>query len=105
MAEIVVITTISEYNSGKRIAKTLVEEKLAACVNIIPYVKSIYTWEGKVVEDDEAILIIKTESDVKDKIIKRIKEIHPYELPEIITLDITGGLENYLNWIRENVKS
>ncbi|ARM76579.1 divalent-cation tolerance protein CutA [Acidianus manzaensis] len=105
MAEIVVITTVSELASGKKIAKTLVEEKLAACVNIIPYVKSIYTWEGKIVEDDEAFLVIKTESSVKDKIIKRIKEIHPYELPEIITLDITGGLENYLNWIRENVKS
>lgn len=103
MSEIIVLTTISDITIGKKLARTLVEEKLAACVNIIPYVKSVYRWEGKVVEDDEALLVIKTEEEVKDRIIKRIKELHPYELPEIIVLNITGGLENYLKWVRENV--
>ncbi|MCY0874280.1 divalent cation tolerance protein CutA [Acidianus infernus] len=104
MTAIIVLTTISGLESGKKLARSLVEEKLAACVNIIPYVKSTYRWEGKVVEDDESLLIIKTDSSVKEKIIKRIKELHPYQLPEIITLDVTGGLENYLNWIAESVQ-
>ncbi|BDC19928.1 divalent-cation tolerance protein CutA [Acidianus sp. HS-5] len=104
MPAILVLTTISGLESGKKLAKTLVEERLAACVNIVPYVKSTYRWEGKVVEDDESLLVIKTDSSVKDKIIKRIKELHPYELPEIITLDVTGGLENYLNWIKDSVQ-
>lgn len=89
--------------TGKKIAKALVDERLAACVNLIPYVKSFYVWEGKTVEDDEGLLVIKTTKDALEKVIKRVKELHPYTLPEVISLDISGGLPEYLNWVVESV--
>ncbi len=104
MPAILILSTVSEIKTGKHIAKTLVDEKLAACVNIIPYTKSFYIWEGKTEEDDEALMIIKTEKDLENKIIQRIKELHPYSLPEIITFNISGGLPEYLNWIFESVR-
>ncbi|AWR95020.1 divalent-cation tolerance protein CutA [Acidianus brierleyi] len=104
MPAILILSTIPEIKTGKHIAKTLVDEKLAACVNIIPYIRSFYIWEGKTEEDDEALMIIKTEKDLENRIIQRIKELHPYSLPEIITFNISGGLPEYLNWIFESVR-
>jgi periplasmic divalent cation tolerance protein len=104
MPAILIFSTVSEIKTGEKIAKTLVDEKLAACVNIIPYIKSFYIWEGKTEEDDEALMIIKTEKELEDKIIQRIKELHPYSLPEIISFNISGGLPEYLNWIFESVR-
>ncbi|BDB98245.1 divalent-cation tolerance protein CutA [Saccharolobus caldissimus] len=96
-------STTNSMENAKKIAKILVDERLAACVNIVPYIKSFYRWEGKTVEDDEILLIIKTKSEIKDKVIKRIKELHTYQIPEIIALDITAGLPEYLKWIDDNV--
>lgn len=102
---IIALTTTSGLESAKKIAKTLVDERLAACVNIIPYIKSFYVWEGKTTEDDESLLVIKTEERLKDELIKRIKELHPYTLPEIIIINFNEGLPDYLKWISESVKS
>ncbi len=96
-------STTNSMENAKKIAKILVDERLAACVNIVPYIKSFYRWEGKTVEDDEILLIIKTKNEIKDKAIKRIKELHTYQIPEIIALDITAGLPEYLKWIDDNV--
>lgn len=96
-------STTNSMENAKKIAKILVDERLAACVNIVPYIKSFYRWEGKTVEDDEILLIIKTKNEIKDKVIKRIKELHTYQIPEIIALDITAGLPEYLKWIDDNV--
>ncbi|MDT7862629.1 MAG: divalent-cation tolerance protein CutA [Saccharolobus sp.] len=96
-------STTNSMENAKKIAKILVDERLAACVNIVPYIKSFYRWEGKTVEDDEILLIIKTKNEIKDKAIKRIKELHTYQIPEIIALDITAGLLEYLKWIDDNV--
>lgn len=96
-------STTNSMENAKKIAKILVDERLAACVNIVPYIKSFYRWEGKTVEDDEILLIIKTKNEIKDKVIKRIKELHIYQIPEIIALDITAGLPEYLKWIDDNV--
>jgi periplasmic divalent cation tolerance protein len=97
----VLFCTASEEESDK-IAKTLVEERLAACVNITA-VRSHYRWQGEVCEDNEALLIIKTVKSMVDKIIKRIREVHSYEVPEIIALPIVAGSEKYLEWVDESV--
>jgi len=98
----VVISTTAAIES-KKIAKILVEEKLAACVNIFN-VTSFYEWNNKLEEDAEDLLIIKTIKNNTADIVKRVKEIHSYDLPEIITLPITGGYREYLRWVEENCR-
>jgi len=95
----VVYTTIDNIQDARRIAKTLVEEQLVACVNIIPNIESFYKWKGKIEEDNELVLIAKTVDDNIKKTISRIKELHSYELPDIIVLPIVGGLKEYLDYI------
>lgn len=95
----VVYTTIDNIQGAKKIAHTLAEEQLVACVNIIPKIESIYRWKGKIEEDNEFILIAKTVDNNVKKTIRRIKELHTYELPDIIVLPIIGGLKEYLDYI------
>ena len=101
--EIVIFVTCPPAESD-RIASTLVSEQLAACVNIVSSVTSIYRWEGKVTRDTEDLLIIKTEQNLWQTLKKRVSEIHPYEVPEIIQLSINDGYEPYLKWIAESTK-
>ncbi len=95
------IVTINRLDDGKKIAKILVENKIAACVNIIQNVISIYEWKGNIEEDSEYILLIKTTEEKSDLLIQKIQEIHSYETPEIIAFKIEKGSEKYLNWINE----
>ena len=95
----VVYTTIDNIQDARRIAQTIVEEQLVACVNIIPNVESIYRWKGDIENDTEIILIAKTVDDNVKKTIQRIKQLHPYELPDIIVLPIIGGIKEYLDYI------
>lgn len=104
MNYIVVLCMIDTYEAAKSIARTLVESKLAACVNIVPQITSIYSWKDEIVEDNEFLLIIKSKSEAYDKLEAKIKELHSYEVPEIIAFDINKGLPEYLRWIEENVK-
>jgi periplasmic divalent cation tolerance protein len=97
----VLFCTASEDESEK-IAKLLVEERLVACVNITE-VKSYYRWEGEFCEDNEALLIMKTEKSMVNRVIKRIKDVHSYEVPEIIALPIVAGYDKYLEWIEASV--
>ena len=97
------IVTVNKLDDGKKIAKILIENKLAACVNIIQNVISIYEWKGKIEEDNEYILLIKTREEKSDLLIQKIQEIHSYETPEIIAFKIEKGSEKYLNWIDEVV--
>ena len=99
-SRIIFITASSEEEAGK-IAKTLVAEKLAACVNSIPGVKSTYWWEGKVCQEDEVMLIAKTTSALFPAVMNRVKLLHSYEVPEIISFPIAEGLPDYLRWIEE----
>jgi len=95
----VVYTTIDNEMDARKIANILVEEQLVACVNIIPKIESIYRWKGKIEEDSELALLAKTtDANVKDTI-QRIKELHTYELPDIIVIPIIGGLKEYLDYI------
>ena len=97
----VVYITIDNVQDARKIAHTLVEEQLVACVNIIPKIESIYRWKGKVETDNEVVLIAKTTDKNVKKTIQKIKELHTYELPDIIVLPIIGGLKEYLNYIQD----
>jgi len=99
---LIYITCGSEENA-RQIATTLVEEKLAACVNILPGIESVYRWEGKVESAPEYLLMIKTCHETFTTLRERVCKLHHYELPEIIAVPIVAGLEPYLNWITESV--
>ncbi len=101
---ILVLSTCPGSISAKKIAQELVTEKLAACVNIVPGVKSIFSWIGKVDTANEHMLVIKTTLDSYDAVEKRIKKLHPYELPEIIAVPIHTGFAGYLDWISANTE-
>ncbi len=95
--------TVPNIEEGQKIAKILVENKLAACVNIIQNIVSIYRWKGIIEEDNEHLLLIKTTEENSTNIIQKVKEIHSYTEPECIGLKIEKGSETYLNWIKEVV--
>ena len=97
----VVYSTLDNVQDARRIAHTLVEEQLVACVNIIPKVESVYKWKGKIENDEECVLIAKTTDKNVKKTIKRIQSLHTYELPDIIVLPIIGGLKDYLDYITD----
>ncbi|MEE9378829.1 MAG: divalent-cation tolerance protein CutA [Candidatus Lokiarchaeia archaeon] len=98
------LVTVPNIEEGQKIAKILVETKLAACVNIIQNIISIYRWKGKIEEDNEHLLLIKTTEENSTKIIQKVKEIHSYTEPECIGLKIEKGSETYLDWINEVVE-
>src|SRR5277367_2782510 len=97
-----VLTTAASKEEAKNIAQALVERRLAACVNIIPHVKSIYRWKEKVEEAEEWLLMIKTTTEAFAQLRDTIKELHSYELPECICLEIEDGSTEYLRWIAES---
>ena len=97
----IIYSTINDVKKAKKIANTLVEEKLVACVNIIPNINSIYRWKGKIESENECVLIAKTNNGNIKKTIRRIKSLHTYELPDIIVLPIIGGLKEYLEYITD----
>ena len=97
-----VLCTVPDRSVGERIAETVVKERLAACVNLIPGVTSFYEWKGKVERDEELQLLIKTTADRYPVLERVITELHPYELPEIIAVSLSEGLPGYLAWIDEN---
>jgi len=100
---IVVLVTAGSSAEGERLARALVEERLAACVNRIPSVQSVYRWEGKVEESTEELLVIKTRADLLPALEKRVSELHSYAVPEVIALPIVSGSEAYLKWLDEQV--
>jgi len=106
MAEnhIVTLCTVPDRETGERIAEALVQEQLAACVNLLPGVASMYRWQGKVEKAQECLLIIKTGVSRFDVLRRRIASLHPYKVPEIIALPIIHGDKAYLNWISESTK-
>lgn len=85
--------------TASRIADALVEARLAACVQVLPGMTSVYRWQGKVEHADEVLLLAKTTRERLDALTARIVELHPYELPEVVAVDIAGGLPAYLDWI------
>jgi periplasmic divalent cation tolerance protein len=100
---VVIFVTVPNKDVGVELARYLVSNRLVACVNVVDGLRSIYYWEGRVEEDNEALLIIKSRRDRLDDIIKAVREKHPYKVPEIIALPIIDGLKDYLAWIDEVV--
>ena len=100
----VLLTTAGSEEEARKLAHALVERKLAACVNIVPQVESIYRWQGKVETANEWILIVKTSREQAKEIEQALRELHSYELPECIWLDVAGGSDAYLRWLGENVR-
>jgi len=101
MNEIVIFITSGSQEEAKKLARVLVEEKLAACVNILSDVESLYWWKDKIESSKEWMLVVKTQGKMVNKIVKRVKEIHSYEVPEIIALPIVEGNKDYLQWISD----
>ncbi len=104
MKHIVVYVTVSNRTEGEKIARALLKEKLAACVNIVDNVQSFFWWKGSIDNGSESLLIIKTKKARFKALVKEVREQHSYDVPEIIALPVVDGSGDYLKWIEESLK-
>lgn len=95
--------TCPDTDTAERIAQALVNEQLAACVNQLPGVRSVYRWQGTVQADQEVLLLIKTTQNRLATVAKRLEALHPYQVPELVALPVSDGNQRYLEWVRQNV--
>jgi periplasmic divalent cation tolerance protein len=100
---LVVLCTLPDREQATRLARALVEERLAACANLVPGLTSVYRWQGAIQQDEEVLLLVKTTQAVYTRLEQRIRALHPYELPEIIAVPIQTGQADYLKWIQESL--
>jgi len=100
---IVVLTTLNKEDDAHKIAQILVEERLAACVTVLPLGISFYWWKEKIEKEKGLVLLIKTKKNMYNRLEERLRDLHPYEVPEIIALPIVKGFKEYLNWIDREV--
>jgi len=100
---VTVLTTAPSSDVAERIGEALVGERLAACANVVGGVRSIFRWQGAIVREAEVLVVIKTTSGAVNDVRRRIVELHPYEVPEVIALDVQSGHEPYLAWVRAEV--
>ena len=103
--KIVVLSTCAGAEEAERMARALVTERLAACVSVVPNIRSFYRWQGALESSGEYLLIIKTSRSLFDAVKTEIEKLHTYELPELIALPIVEGAENYLNWLGQNLRA
>jgi periplasmic divalent cation tolerance protein len=102
--EIVALITASSEAEAVKISTALIEEHLAACVNIVPEIRSLFTWKEKTQDENETLLIVKSRQPLLDRLITRVKSLHSYTVPEIIALPVIGGSGDYLAWLKETTK-
>jgi periplasmic divalent cation tolerance protein len=105
MKYVLILSTVSKIEDAQTIANHLVSNSMAACVNFIPNLESVYKWKNQVCKENEFLLMIKTTANKETNVYDSLSEIHPYDTPEIITLPIQNGSKDYLNWISEFVES
>ncbi|MFC1477625.1 divalent-cation tolerance protein CutA [candidate division KSB1 bacterium] len=101
--KILMLVTTASQQEAASIGKALVDQRLAACCSILPNIQSYYWWDGKVSEDSEVLLMIKTMKSVEEKAIDTIRGMHSYEVPEMISLPMIGGYDKYFQWMEENI--
>jgi periplasmic divalent cation tolerance protein len=99
----IVMTTVASAEDAARLGRTLVEERLAACATVLPSVHSIYSWQGKIESSDETLLLLKTATDQLSALESRLQELHSYEIPEFLVIEIEAGSKPYLKWLSENL--
>ena len=104
MSAIVVLVTAPDAAKAAEIAKAAVEEQLAACGNVVPGLRSIYRWEGKVCDEPEVLLVLKTEAHLFEALRAKVVSLHPYQCPEVIALPVQAGHAPYLEWISSSVR-
>lgn len=105
MSVFLILSTCPDADTAQRLARTLVEERLAACVNLLPGVSSTYRWRGEVEQATEVQLLAKTTADRRVALIARLAELHPYELPEILAVETAAGLPAYLDWVAAETRA
>lgn len=103
-AVVVALTTAPDPDAAAVIARSLLDEKLIACANILPGVTSMYRWEGEVRTDGEVLVVLKSVRGVEEALTRRLIEVHPYDVPELLVLDADRGSEAYLEWVRGEVR-
>jgi periplasmic divalent cation tolerance protein len=101
---LIVFMTVPDADAGAAIGRVLVEEKLAACVNVLPGIRSIYRWQGQISDEGEALCLIKTRAALYDRLRERATALHPYQVPELLAVSPSDGNEPYLRWIGEQVE-
>ncbi len=100
---VIVFVTVPDLREGSRISKAILTSRLAACVNVIPGIQSMYQWKGKIVQEKEAMLVLKTTRLRYQKLEQKIKQLNPYEVPEIIAIPLIYGLSQYIEWVKREV--
>ena len=100
---VVILSTLPNPEKAAEIARTLVEERLAACVNLVPQVRSIYRWQSAIQDDTETLAIVKTTSEGAAALYARLLQLHPYDVPEVLALPVSGGHAPYLEWVARSV--
>ena len=102
---LIVFITVPSQEEGERIGANLVESRLAACVNVIPQVSSIFRWQGKIEKENELLLVIKTTRDRMDELTSKIKELHSYDVPEILAVPVFAGSKDYIDWVQQETRN
>ena len=97
----IVFVTAGSEEQAATIGRTLVNERLAACANIVPHIRSIYRWKGQIYDEQEFLVIIKTRTELFDLLQERVKALHSYEVPEIVSFTVSSGLQEYLEWVKK----
>lgn len=103
MSAVIALVTAPDRESGEALARALVEERLAACANLLPGVTSLFRWEGAVQRETEVLLVLKTTSELAPRLTTRVPELHPYDVPEVLVISVAGGHGPYIDWIRDCV--
>src|SRR4051794_21544639 len=101
--KIVILSTCATREEAERLARALIEARVAACVNVVPRMRSFYRWKGQIEDAEECLLLIKSSRALLDRVRSLLEKAHSYEVPEVIALPILDGAQNYLNWLQENL--